>query len=219
MLLCDEGWIGFWCWVGCWPSHPRPCLAQACSQSSPPPQTTALTCPARVPWRRSCLPSEGALEEILLDVSNDGGGGGSLRALNADIGLDKIGPNEVSSAATADPSEATVTPSPGPSPSPIPTSTPPPPPPPRAPVALAIPRLEPAAPVVAPGLDADRYPEMPDGPDKVAWHNSPLLQARPAMPSSPHTSIGWMSSVRGDGRSLLPLERAGDGRCHQRHSG
>ena len=118
------------------------------------------------------LPSEGVLAEILLDVADDGGGGRALRALDADIGLDKIGPNEVSPAATVDPSEATVTPSPRPSPSPIPTSTPPPsPPPPPAPVALAIPRLEAAAPVVALGLDADRYPEVPDGPDKVAWHN------------------------------------------------
>lgn len=119
------------------------------------------------------LPSEGVLVEILLDVADDGGGERALRALDADIGLDEIGPGKVSPADTADPSEATVTPSPGPSPSPTPISTPPPPspPPPPAPIALAIPRLETAAPVVALGLDADRYSEVPDGPDKIAWHN------------------------------------------------
>ena len=73
-LLCDESWIGSWCWVDCWPPHP-------------------------------------------------------------------------------------------------PLPPPPLPPPPPATVALAIPRLEIAAPVVAMGPDANRYPEVPDSSEKVAWHS------------------------------------------------
>lgn len=80
-------------------------------------------------------------------------------------------PVEVSpAAASTEPTGPAPTPSPESSPARIPTATPPPPPP-LAPVALAIPRLEAAAPVVALGLDADRHPQVPDGPEKVAWHN------------------------------------------------
>ncbi len=60
------------------------------------------------------------------------------------------------------------------------TGYPSPPPPPPAPVVLAIPRLNVEAPVVAMGLDAERYPEVPDGPHKVAWYTFTSAPGRSA---------------------------------------
>ncbi len=101
------------------------------------------------------LPSEGVLEEILRDA---------VEVSPATASPDSLQTASDQPPMPTPPSFPTSTPSP-------PPPSPPPPPPPPAPVALAIPRLEAAAPVVALGLDADRYPEVPDGPDKVAWHN------------------------------------------------
>ncbi len=144
------------------------------------------------------LPSEGTLEQILQDTAGGSADSSAVGAPDVGVSPEDIGPAEASPAAVAaDPPEPATTPSPKPLPSPIPTATPPPPPPPPAPVALAIPRVEAAAPVVALGLDADRYPEVPDGRTRSPGTASPLPRARPATPSSPPITIGWMSSVRG----------------------
>jgi LPXTG-site transpeptidase (sortase) family protein len=114
------------------------------------------------------LPSEGVLEEILRDTADGGAGRSALGAPDAGAGLEGPGPAEPSpTVGSGDPLQTAGTPSP------VLSAEPPPPlsPPPPAPVALAIPLLEAAAPVLALGLDADRYPEVPDGPDMVAWHN------------------------------------------------
>lgn len=42
---------------------------------------------------------------------------------------------------------------------------------PPPPVRLAIPRLYVDAPIITMGLDAERYPQVPDRPDQVAWYN------------------------------------------------
>jgi len=139
------------------------------------------------------LPSEGTLEDILRDAVDDGG-----------IRLEGMG--ESAAAARADPPRPalTTTPTPKPSPSPIPTPAPPPPPPP-APVAIAIPRLDVAAAVVPMGLDADRYPEVPDGPDKVAWYT---FTAAPGQSSNAvfAAHVDWVAGMEAIFYSLGELE-------------
>jgi LPXTG-site transpeptidase (sortase) family protein len=49
-----------------------------------------------------------------------------------------------------------------PAPQPVPTGP--------APVRVVIPRLYIDAPVISLGLDADRYPQVPDRPDQIAWY-------------------------------------------------
>jgi LPXTG-site transpeptidase (sortase) family protein len=133
------------------------------------------------------LPSEGSLEEMLRGGVDDRGSAG-------------VSPAD----ASADPREPVATPGPEPSPSLIPTSTPPPPPPP-APVALAIPRLEAAAPVVPLGLDADRYPEVPDGPDEVAWYT---FTAAPGQSSNAvfAAHVDWIAGMEAIFYRLSELE-------------
>lgn len=121
------------------------------------------------------LPSEGSLEEVLGDGVDGGEDDTRDDASRLGLDLDDPGPADAfPTSSRAEPLRTTATPSPAPSPAPTPTPsptpTPTPTPPPPAPVAIVIPRLEVAAPVVAMGLNADRYPEVPDAPDLVAWY-------------------------------------------------
>ena len=119
------------------------------------------------------LASRGSLEEILRDARDTSENDDLVGAPDAGFGRDDLPPSEASIIAAPADSPPTASPH-SPTPSPAPTRTPvpipSPPPCPPEPVAIAIPRLEIEAPVVAMGLDAERYPEVPDGPHKVAWY-------------------------------------------------
>jgi len=142
------------------------------------------------------LPSEGSLEEILRDAVDGGVDdtlGGSLDDGLDDggIGLEGMG---VSAAARADPTPPAAAASPAP-----------PPPPPPAPVAIAIPHLDVEAPVVPMGLDADRYPEVPDGPDQVAWYT---FTAAPGQSSNAvfAAHVDWVAGMEAIFYRLSELE-------------
>jgi len=66
---------------------------------------------------------------------------------------------------------------------------------PPPPVRLAIPRLYIDAPVVTMGLDAERYPEVPERPDQVAWYN---FSAAPGQRSNAVLSghVDWQTRSR-----------------------
>src|SRR6266542_332382 len=66
---------------------------------------------------------------------------------------------------------------------------------PAPPVRLAIPRLYIDAPIVTMGLDADRYPQVPERPDQVAWYN---FTAAPGQHSNAVLSghVDWQTSTR-----------------------
>lgn len=144
------------------------------------------------------LPSEGNLEDVLRD-----GGIESTRSSVPDVGLGLGDPDVKASldAAPAGPLPSAAAPSFTPSPTPTPTPTPVPP----APVAIAIPRLEVVAPVVAMGLDADRYPEVPDGPDRVAWYT---FSAAPGRSSNAvfAAHVDWIAGEEGVFYHLSDLE-------------
>jgi LPXTG-site transpeptidase (sortase) family protein len=66
---------------------------------------------------------------------------------------------------------------------------------PPPPVRLAIPRLYVDAPIVTMGLDADRYPQVPERPDQVAWYN---FTASPGQRSNAVFAghVDWQTSTR-----------------------
>ena len=60
---------------------------------------------------------------------------------------------------------------------------------------LAIPRLYIDAPIVTMGLDAERYPQVPERPDQVAWYN---FTAAPGQHSNAVLAghVDWQTSTR-----------------------
>src|SRR5437867_4047579 len=66
---------------------------------------------------------------------------------------------------------------------------------PPPPVRLAIPRLYIDAPIVTMGLDAERYPQVPERPDQVAWYN---FTAAPGQHSNAVLAghVDWQTSTR-----------------------
>ncbi|SRR6266508_215907 len=66
---------------------------------------------------------------------------------------------------------------------------------PPPPVRLAIPRLYIDAPIITMGLDAERYPEVPERPDQVAWYN---FSAAPGQRSNAVLSghVDWQTRSR-----------------------
>ncbi|TMB66871.1 MAG: class F sortase, partial [Chloroflexi bacterium] len=66
---------------------------------------------------------------------------------------------------------------------------------PAPPVRLAIPRLYIDAPIITMGLGADRYPEVPERPDQVAWYN---FTAAPGQRSNAVLAghVDWQTSTR-----------------------
>src|SRR6266540_6134068 len=66
---------------------------------------------------------------------------------------------------------------------------------PPPPVRLAIPRLYVDAPIVTMGLDAERYPDVPERPDQVAWYN---FSAAPGQRSNAVLSghVDWQTRSR-----------------------